>query len=223
PVRLDWYARATGAGDTVATVAQRKLPPLMRSYDQPFARMLGLRYVLLPSAADQVPPPGALRRVSESKGHALYELPEPLPRVLFATAARAIDFDTAIRTGELPDADFRTTVLLEQTDLDEPRETSPTSRSLSVSRANITRAEFQNTRVAIELTNIEPGWLVLHDTWHPWWTVTVNDERRSLLRANIVFRAVRLAPGQNRVVFTFRPISGALETRRGDDHRMQIQ
>jgi hypothetical protein len=49
------------------------------------------------------------------------------------------------------------------------------------------------------------GHLVVLDSFHEDWRVTVDDRPAALLRANGLFRAVRLAPGRHRVRFDYRP------------------
>ena len=51
--------------------------------------------------------------------------------------------------------------------------------------------------------------MVLNDIWHPWWFAEVNGEPAPVVRANVLFRAVRVEAGQQRVRFTFRPLAGA--------------
>ena len=47
------------------------------------------------------------------------------------------------------------------------------------------------------------AWLLYSDAWHPLWTATVNDQPRSVARANLGYKAVPLEPGKNRVHFPF--------------------
>ncbi|MEM1306472.1 MAG: hypothetical protein AAGG99_03015, partial [Pseudomonadota bacterium] len=207
PVRLDWYTRATGAGDTAANIDQRKLTPLMARYDGPFGRMLGIKFVLMPGADDATAPPGAISSSTTSDGHRLYTLPDPLPRVMFATSARHINFDTAIATGELPPVDVSRIVLL-------PKAASSSDPTMPmgdvpVANSQIAIERYANTVVEVTVTTDRDGWLVLHDTWHPWWRVEVNGARAPLLRANIIFRAVKLDAGSHVVRFIFKPLEGA--------------
>jgi hypothetical protein len=46
-------------------------------------------------------------------------------------------------------------------------------------------------------------WLYYADAWHPGWKAYVNGIQRPIARANIAFKAVRLASGENKVRFVF--------------------
>lgn len=64
-------------------------------------------------------------------------------------------------------------------------------------------------RVEIRISPRESGHLVLTDYHYPGWTATVDGERRPIRLANYFYRAVRVEPGDRRVVFRYR--SDALE------------
>jgi uncharacterized membrane protein YfhO len=51
------------------------------------------------------------------------------------------------------------------------------------------------------------GYLLVLDSFAPGWSVTVDGTGATVLRANALFRAVRLAPGSHLVVFRYRPLS----------------
>jgi len=53
---------------------------------------------------------------------------------------------------------------------------------------------------------------VLNDLWHPWWVATIDRAPAPLLRANVLFRAVRVPPGRHVVRFSFQPVRSALKT-----------
>ena len=56
-----------------------------------------------------------------------------------------------------------------------------------------------------DVTTPAAGWLLVTDRWSPRWTVKVNGAKQPVRRANFIFRAVKLQPGQNRVQFTYLP------------------
>jgi uncharacterized membrane protein YfhO len=59
--------------------------------------------------------------------------------------------------------------------------------------------------VVVEAALDHPGYLVLTDAHYPGWQATVDGERVPICRADLLFRAVALEPGEHRVVFTFQP------------------
>ena len=69
---------------------------------------------------------------------------------------------------------------------------------------------YENTKVVIEVDAAQPGFVVLHDVWHPWWTATVDGLDAPILPANVLFRAVQVPAGHHILTFEFNPISSAL-------------
>jgi Bacterial membrane protein YfhO len=53
----------------------------------------------------------------------------------------------------------------------------------------------------------EGGYLVLLDSYDPYWEVEVDGRAAPLLRANALFRAVHLVPGRHTIKFVYRPTS----------------
>ncbi len=202
PVRLGLYSRATGAEDHVGLPDQRKFSPLMPSYESRLADMLGLRWIATPVPIDvidkQVRQEDVLL-VERPGGAYLYENPTALPRVLFATDARAADFDAILKSGRWPDFDPRSTVLLERAAQADKRRRTGTVRI----------AAYGQTRIEIEVDSPDGGWVVLNDVWHPWWDVVVDaGAATGIERANVLFRAVEVTPGRHRLVMQFRPLAG---------------
>jgi hypothetical protein len=206
PLILGWYANATGAIDHIAIPEQRKFSPLFESYRSPMLNLLGVRFVAtgVPiSELDKSYKPGDLDEVARTKDAYIYENPRALPRVLIASRAVEADFDSMIKTGVWPQADFRDTVLLEKGNAAAPSTPGDPSQK---TRARI--LHYGNTVVRVEATASEPGWLVLHDAWHPWWTVEIDGKPANLLRANVIFRAVAIPAGRHEVTFRFKPLEG---------------
>jgi hypothetical protein len=219
PVRLGLYSRATGAEDHVGMIEQRKLTPLMPSYRSHLADLLGLRFVAAGKPLETIDTrlrPGDYRLVARTEHAALetgktdsvwiYENPRALPRVLLVSRADGIDAEALLRTGEWPkDFDPTRMVLLEG----DTKVVYSTMGAAEPKPSSARIVAYRNTEVVVETDSARGGWLVLNDPWHPWWFATVDGTARPILRANVMFRAVELAPGKHRVVFRFRPLLGA--------------
>lgn len=206
PIRLGYYSEATGADDHVGLPDQRRFSPLFPSYRCQLAKLLGLRFIATGVPVEQIDrslAPGDLRLIARTAEAWIYENPDTLPRVMFATQAREVDFDQIIASGKWPEADLQRTVLVEE----EVEETRVARRP---GRARLIR--YGNTEIDVEVDSPDGGWLVLNDIWHPWWFAQLNPGSDGLelevLRANVLFRAVAVEPGRHRIRFEFRPLDG---------------
>lgn len=202
PLRLGLYSRATGAGDIPANPDQRKFSKLMPSYQSPLANLLGLRFIVsqVPlNEIDKTLAPGAFPVVGQTADGTIYENTSALPRVLFATSAQAANFEQMLTSGGWPNVDFKQTVLLE----------SPDAKSFG-GAGTAALARYSNNQVDIDVASSMGGYAILNDVWHPWWFAAVDGKPAELLRANVLFRAVAVPPGQHRVTLTFKPVRGAL-------------
>jgi hypothetical protein len=204
PIRLALYSQAVGAEDHVGLPDQRKFSALFPSYRSTLANLLGLRFIAtgVPIETMDTHLQGDLPLVARTSDGFIYENPDALPRVLFATAAHAADFTRLLADGAWPAVDLRSTVLLErlpQADAAPPKRPG-TARILS----------YRNTEVRVETDSPDGGFLVLNDLWHPWWFAEVDGRRAEMLRANVLFRAVAVPPARHSVRFIFRPVAAAI-------------
>jgi hypothetical protein len=208
PLRLGRYSKATGAIDTVGLPDQREFAPLFPSYRSTLADLLGLRFIVtgVPvESIDRSLKPGDLTLLARTADGFVYENPRAMDRVLFATQAKAVDFSRMLRDGKWPDADLRTTVLLEEAPTGQPRREPGQVRIVS----------YRNTEVVLETDSPDGGWVVLNDLWHPWWVASVDGRPAALLPANVLFRAVAVPAGRHTVRFAFHPLAGAWRQIRG--------
>ncbi len=219
PVRLGYYSRATGAQDHVGLPSQRTFSPLFPSYRSLMADLLGLRFIAtgVPiETIDKRLPPGSMRLIARTRHGYVYENPQALPRVLFATRALLADFEQLLRDGRWPAFDPTRTVLLDRPPDGAPPSTVTTAASGDTADIKATghvRIErYRNTEIEIAVDSPRGGWVVLNDVWHPWWFAQVDGRPATIQRANVVFRAVKVPAGPHRVVMTFRPLKGALQS-----------
>ncbi|MFT5508034.1 MAG: hypothetical protein ACI89J_001104 [Hyphomicrobiaceae bacterium] len=206
PVRLNHYVAATGAGDTVAEGGQRAFPPLFPSYNSPLANLLGLRFIVTSQPIETIDKslaPDTFKLVAQTPKARIYENPHALPRVLFAHRSRPANFADIIKTGQWPTTDFTSTVLLEATahQSSEPQ----TDRR----PGTITIQSYRNTVITLKVDSPDGGFAILNDVWHPWWQADVDGKPTSILKANVIFRAIKVPPGRHTVRLVFRPLLGA--------------
>ncbi len=202
PLRLGLYTRATGAGDTVGLPEQKGFSPLFPSYRSRLADLLGLRFIATSIPIEDIDKslkPGEVTLLAKTKDGFVYENPRALPRVLFASQSVQVDFEALLASGQWPDADPSQTVSLQQ---------AGAGRAEAGGTARI--QSYHNTEVVVHSDSPAGGWVVLNDVWQPWWFATVDGQPAPLLRANVLFRAVAVPPGQHTVVFKFTPLRGAL-------------
>ena len=178
PVRLALYAAATGAEDTVALPEQRKFSPLFPSYRSTLADLLGLRFIATGAPIETIDPklrPGDLNLLGSYGGRYLYENPRAMPRALFADRAASADFAAMLKSGEWPDVDLRTTVLLDRHARPEAGHDGERGTARIVS--------YRNSEVAIEADSTAGGYVVSNDPYHPWWFAAVDGAEAPVLRA----------------------------------------
>jgi hypothetical protein len=164
-------------------------------------RFVGADYALLSLKDPTDPPPGTvgvLEPVAEPlPGSRLYRVNEALPRVFVAGTAEVLEDDQAFPRLLEDDVVSGARVLL-----------APGSEfraDPSASRAQACELEkFSNAEVVATCTAERSGVAVFVEQWDPGWSATVDGEPASLLRANIVMRAVALEPGTHRIVLSYR-------------------
>lgn len=75
----------------------------------------------------------------------------------------------------------------------------------TVGEASITG--FTPDEVRVKFDAKTPAWLVLSEIYYPGWRAEVDGRSRKVYRANYIFRAVRVFPGEREVMFSFKPSS----------------
>jgi hypothetical protein len=164
-----------------------------------FLARTGVRYEVLPH-----PPLGEYRlltRLDEYPPFALYEVREAAERVRMVEGAE-VEPDLARQTERLFEAAFdpASAVLLER---DPPPPSGTAGEALAPSARLL---EERASSLVVEAEAGEGGgYLLLLDSFDPHWRAEVDGREADLLRADALFRAVRLAPGRHLVRFAYRP------------------
>ncbi len=163
--------------------------------------MLNVRYVLV---EDGTPLPAGFALAFDAPGPlAVYENPDPLPRVWFVADAQIVDDPLAAL--QSPSFDPTQTVIgdwaVETVDRGSGTGSAQPLRSeLSISAPSV-------NELIVEGATPSVGYLVFSEVWYPGWRATVNGEDTPVLRANHALRAVAVSAGQVRVHMWFAPSS----------------
>jgi hypothetical protein len=126
----------------------------------------------------------------------LFEVPAPLPRAYAVRGIRVLDTQAAARSIFDPAFNPGTEVILDQ-----GAASSPSASFVS----RVTMASRRSDRIVLDVTQSDPGAVVLLEGWLPGWHATVDGVRVPIRRANALFLAVETAAGVHRVVFSYRP------------------
>lgn len=136
--------------------------------------------------------------VYDMRGAKIYENVDALPRAF-------VVFDAVI-------ADKEPLALLRRGEID-PTETVVLEKAFDISQlsgpgeATVDITNDAATHVALHTSSSHGGFLVFHDTYYPGWKAFVDGEEHEIYRANYLFRAVLLPPGEHTVEFVYHPLS----------------
>jgi hypothetical protein len=132
----------------------------------------------------------------------VYRLRAPLARARFVTAATRPRHPGDLTRSLLdPDFDPERMVMLDGAD-GEPVGAGPDGGGASI-------VEDSPERIRLRVEAPRDGYLVLADAWAPGWRGRVDGAPAEILRANGLFRAVKVPAGRHAVEMTYRPASVA--------------
>ncbi|MEM8572001.1 MAG: hypothetical protein AAGG56_14005 [Pseudomonadota bacterium] len=209
PVRDARYQQATGARQNTGSMRNRRFGSLVPNYAAPFMDVLGVRYIVLGAPMETIDPEGAASFPPPLRIHDayVYENANAVPRLVLVAAenARPHDPDAALESGDLPEFDPHREALIEGA-------TPPVAVHAAPFEGRWRLVERQSDTWLAEVTTDRPAWLIFHEMQSPGWIARVNGERHPLHRANVLFQAVALEPGQHLVQFRYSPVASALST-----------
>jgi hypothetical protein len=177
----------------------RYLPPTTeagwRSLD-----MLATRWIVAeaqrPWPAEVAP---RMRLVADAGPLRVWENLKSLPRAYLVPRHEVVpDADRTLARVQSADFDPRALVLVDREIEWRPAATPAPTEA-------VVWDELSPDRARLRVGTPRPAVLVLADLHWPGWRVTVDGEERPLLRANYLFRAVAVEPGQHTVEFRYAP------------------
>jgi hypothetical protein len=137
-----------------------------------------------------------------SHAAAMWENRDALPRAFVVHQAEIVNGDDALERLKAPDFPYTKLVLLSDVPISALTETAASSAN-----DEATVVEYKSERVVVNVKMDSPGYLLLTDSWYPGWVAWVDGKEAPIYRADYIFRAVPLSPGQHTVAFEYRPAS----------------
>jgi hypothetical protein len=131
----------------------------------------------------------------------VYDRTDALPRLYTVMAAEVLGDEAALDRLVDPSFDPRDRVLLA------PADGVRTVVSGASAPGLATLESDEPERVRTRVVGAGPSYLVLSDTWYPGWRATLDGQEVPILRANLLFRAVAVPPGEHVVEFRYEPLS----------------
>ncbi len=129
---------------------------------------------------------------------AIYQNPDAMPRTFLVHDAHVADDQAA--QSEMFRSDFkpeRTLVL----GSGEPVHAGDIQRPDEYARID----EYGAQRVVLSVKASADGYVLLTDSWYPGWEARLDGAPVPVERGDLIFRAIRVSPGEHRIEFEFRP------------------
>jgi hypothetical protein len=87
-------------------------------------------------------------------------------------------------------------------------EINPSSDCSTVKEtAFVTIVDEKPSQVKMQVRTPTSGWLVVSDQWYPGWMAEIDGQQTPILRANYLFRAVKVPAGEHYVIWKYNPAS----------------
>jgi hypothetical protein len=172
--------------------------------DSPLLDLLGVRYIVMPSApaADQLLPhlQRFLPTVFEDGDVRIFENPSALPRAWIVHSAEQVDGDRALALLAVGNVNPRGTVLLE-----EPPPSLGPSRD---DRAEL--LSYDAERIELETSSGAEGLLVLSEIYDPSWRGYVDGAPAHVYVADGALRALGVPAGEHRAELRYEPTAARI-------------
>ena len=159
-------------------------------------------FIVVPElAAVPVHPLHRYDEIGESQGVKLYRNNLALPRALLVPAAVVVqDGQAALEAISKDDFDPRKTVVLEGPGV-------PRWQATGQEIGDVVLSSSSDNAVRFEVRATSYGFLLLNELSYAGWNAYVDGQRTRVWRANYLFKAIEISPGDHEVEFRFEPDS----------------
>ncbi|MBI5118165.1 YfhO family protein [Candidatus Poribacteria bacterium] len=168
----------------------------------PLLNLFNVKYLISRSYLSL--PPSRFRLVYDNEVK-IYENAECMPRAFVIYQWEEIkDGAETLRRMISGAFDMRESVFVEEQPLDGGK---PNGKTATTSTPAPEIVRYAANEVVIKASVTRNSLLVLTDSFYPGWKATVDGQRTRIIRADYLFRAVYLTPGEHTVRFVYRPMS----------------
>jgi hypothetical protein len=202
--------QSTGSLPSISVLTLRRYDKFMDALLQNtrLLNLAGVKYILTTLEEPEEWWHNTLRKVYNKQGLNIYENLDVMPRAFLVHQAEVPGSDEAILAQLIGEEfDLSSSILLEDesalTRLESMARGSPPAKG----RDEVKIIEYEANRVVIETAASQAGFLFLSDVYYPGWRARVDGQEETVYRADYLFRAVLVPPGQHVVEFTFDPVS----------------
>ena len=129
----------------------------------------------------------------------VWENLDVMPRAFIVHASEIVDDAAAFVQLSQPDFPAQRVALLDQ---GQALQSNSARSNDSVELLN-----YQPEHIELRASTDRTGYLILADAWYPGWSATIDGKPTAIARADVLFRAVLLEPGNHLVEFDYRPMS----------------
>ncbi|SHN80673.1 hypothetical protein [Bradyrhizobium erythrophlei] len=203
PLRIGSYDRLVSPGEQNWDVSQRQFPRSFDNYSCSLAKALGLTYLILGSALQDLPGLSILpssELLLSGPPIWLYRIQGASPRVSMVS-----EFITAAPRVDLP---FSRTDYDSPPGIGAPPDRSPALPPPAGALPGKAKIELLAPgRLGVVTTSTTAAFLLVHDLFYPGWVAEIDGKRTPMVRADVLFRAVEVPAGMHHVTFSFAPFS----------------
>ena len=143
----------------------------------------------------------AIRRKAQGKDLYIYGLDDFVPRFRFVTDIEIQGSGKAVlnRISSMSAQTLRTTAILEAADSAGVSERT----HLAEGRVNVVRYRPSQIELNVEISG--HGFLVIANTWSPYWRVAVDGHEKALVRTNHAQLGMSIEPGSHNIALIYLP------------------
>ena len=156
-------------------------------------------------ASDTIPEdPNERKEYEESESLKIYENKTVMPRSFLVPACKVLNTEKEYRDAlQSKDMNPKEMMLLDA----EPKNFKCGGKAVSEEQQPVRIDSYKSNALELSVRTEKRQLLFLSETYYPGWKAYINEKPAEILRANYLFRAVVVEPGEHKVRFEYDPLS----------------